>query len=293
MTMADASPSLVWDIHCGTGESPVWDERAKILYFCDIPAGRLHRFDPTTPDKSRTWQLPEVLGSLGLCKSGLILLCQKQKIMTFDTETEALVPLASIDEPDTNRLNDGKVGPDGCFWVGTINEGSDGLASGHLYRVTPDGRVETKIGGLKNSNGLAWSADGRTMYHSDTRGPWIDCWDFDTASGNITNRRRFADVSDAEGRPDGAALAMDGSYWSAGSGRGVINRFGTDGKLIEAIATPVPNPTMPCFADGRVFITSGLPKDEDMRREFLNAGGLFAMATSLQGVPVARFADAD
>ena len=288
--MTRASPQLVWDCHCGTGETPTWDDQAEALYFCDIPAGRLHRFHPATEEKT-SWQLPEVLGSFALCRSGRILVCQKQKLMMFDTTTQTLEFFARITEPDTNRLNDGKVGPDGCFWVGTINEGSDGLPSGHLYRVTPAGVVEIKIEGLKNANGLAWTANGRTMYHSDTRGPWIDCWDFDPATGAISNRRRFADVPNEEGRPDGGALDLDGCYWSAGSGMGVINRFAPDGRLIEKVAMPVPNATMPAFAGARLFITSALPKDEEARRQFPSAGGLFMMPVEARGVPIGRFGD--
>ena len=288
--MTRASPELVWDCHCGTGETPTWDEEAGALYFCDIPAGRLHRYSPATKEKT-SWQLPEVLGSFALCRSGRILVAQKQKLMMFDTATETLEPFAHIEEPDTNRLNDGKVGPDGCFWVGTINEGSDGLASGKLYRVTPAGDVEIKVEGLKNANGLAWTADGRTMYQSDTRGPWIDCWDFDPETGAITNRRRFADVSKEEGRPDGGALDMDGVYWSAGSGMGVINRFAPDGRLVEKIAMPVPNATMPCFAGDRLFITSAIPKDDEQRRKYPTGGGLFVMPVEVRGVPVGLFAD--
>jgi sugar lactone lactonase YvrE len=211
--------------------------------------------------------------------------------MVFDPHTGNLALLARIKEPETNRLNDGKVGPDGCFWVGTINEGADGLPTGKLYRITPKGEVEVKVEGLKNSNGLAWTADGRTMYHSDTRGPWIDTWDFDPATGQISNRRRFADVPNEEGRPDGGALDMDGYYWSAGSGMSVINRFAPDGSLVEKIAMPVPNVTMPCFADGRLYITSALPKDEALREKFPGAGGLFEMLVDVAGVPVPRFAD--
>jgi sugar lactone lactonase YvrE len=285
-----ANPELVWDCKCGTGETPTWDDQAEALYFCDIPAGRLHRFHPASGEKT-SWQLPEVLGSLGLCRSGRILVCQKQKLMMFDPATETLEGFARIAEPETNRLNDGKVGPDGCFWVGTINEGSDGLPSGRLYRVTPAGEVEIKVEGLKNSNGLAWTADGRTMYHSDTRGPWIDCWDFDARTGAISNRRRFADVPNDEGRPDGGALDMDGVYWSAGSGMGVINRFAPDGRLIEKVAMPVPNATMPCFAGDRLFITSALAKDPETRLEFPSGGGLFMMPVEVRGVPVGRFAD--
>ena len=288
--MAQRTVSLVWDSGCGTGESPTWDADAGHLYFTDIPNGRLHRFTPETGAR-KTWQLPEVLGSLALCRSGRILVCQKQKIMFFDPASGSLDRLAEIDEPQTNRLNDGKVGPDGCFWVGTINEGADGLPSGNLYRITPQGEVEIKVTGLKNSNGLAWTADGRTMYHSDTRGPWIDTWDFDAGTGAIGNRRRFADVPQAEGRPDGGALDKDGFYWSAGSGMSVLNRFAPDGKLVEKIAMPVPNATMPCFAEGRLFITTALPGDEVKRREFPDAGGLFEMPVEVEGVPIGRFAD--
>lgn len=288
--MADRAVELVWDSQCGTGECPVWDAEAGCLYFCDIPNGRLHRYDPATARRD-SWQLPEVLGSFALCRSGRILVCQKQKIMHFDPHSGALEPFAAIAEPHTNRLNDGKVGPDGCFWVGTINEGADGLPTGKLYRITPAGEVEIKVEGLKNSNGLAWTADGRIMYHSDTRGPWIDIWDFDAATGAITNRRRFADVPNEEGRPDGAALDGDGFYWSAGSGMGVINRFAPDGSLVEKIAMPVPNATMPCFAGGRLFITTARPGSAELRRQFPKAGGLFAMPVAVEGVPVGRFRD--
>jgi sugar lactone lactonase YvrE len=284
------TPELVWDCHCGTGETPTWDDQAEALYFCDIPAGRLHRYHPASGGKTY-WQLPEVLGSFALCRSGRILVCQKQKIMMFDPKTEALELFTTIAEPDSNRLNDGKVGPDGCFWVGTINEGADGLASGKLYRITPAGEVEIKVEGLRNANGLAWTADGRMLYHSDTRGPWIDCYDFDPESGAITNRRRFADVPNDEGRPDGGALDMEGVYWSAGSGMGVLNRFAPDGRLIGKVAMPIPNATMPCFAGDRIFITSALPKEDEKRREFPTAGGLFVMPVEVRGVPVGLFAD--
>lgn len=288
--MAERRVELVWDSKCGTGECPTWDAEAGALYFCDIPNGRLHRFDPKE-DRRESWQLPEVLGSFALCRSGRILVSQKQKLMLFDPASGRLDLFAQIAEPPTNRLNDGKVGPDGCFWVGTINEGADGLPSGKLYRITPAGEVEIKVEELKNSNGLAWSADGRTLYHSDTRGPWIDCWDFDAETGAISNRRRFAEVTNEEGRPDGGALDMEGVYWSAGSGMGVINRFAPDGTIIEKIAMPVPNVTMPCFAEGHLFITSALPATPEKKAEFPTAGGLFMMRVETEGVPVGRFRD--
>ena len=281
---------LVLDSRCGTAESPVWDSEASLLYFADIPRGQLHRFDPAS-SAHQVWTFPDSLGSLGLCRSGRILICQKQALAIFDLGRETLTPLAAISEPTGNRLNDGKVGPDGCFWVGTINESGDGAASGKLYRITPQGKVEIKVEGLKNSNGLAWTADGRKMFHSDTRGPWIDTWDFDTATGEISNRQRFADLTEAEGRPDGGAADVEGGYWSAGAGAGVVNRFAPDGQLVEKIAIPVPNPTMPCFSPHGLFVTTGLPKEPEVQARYPQAGGLFLLPSPVAGVPVTRFAD--
>ena len=71
----------------------------------------------------------------------------------------------------------------------------------------------------------------------------------------------------------------------------VINRFAPDGRLVEKIAMPIPNATMPCFAGDRIFITSAIAKNEETRREFPAGGGLFVMPVEVRGVPVGRFAD--
>ena len=79
----------------------------------------------------------------------------------------------------STRLNDGRVGPDGAFWVGSMDDRKDKEPIGALYRVDVTGRAEKKVDGLQISNGLAWTADGERMFHADSRGPWIDRWRFD------------------------------------------------------------------------------------------------------------------
>ncbi len=64
-----------------------------------------------------------------------------------------------------------------------MDERPDRQPIGTLWRVTADGRAEAKIEGLRVSNGLAWSPDGKTMFHSDSRSEWLDIWDFDAAAG--------------------------------------------------------------------------------------------------------------
>lgn len=283
---------LVWDAACTVGECPTWDAARQRLWFTDIIAGRLHALDVASGAR-RTWDFPETLGSLGLCRSGRLVLALRSRAVLFDPETGATEEFSTpVDEPPDNRLNDGKVGPDGAFWVGSMDERPVREPTGILYRITPDGRVERKLDGLKISNGLAWSPDGRTMYHADPVLLFIDAWDFDPASGRIARRRRIATLTVEEGRPDGAATDAEGCYWSAGVSAGCLNRFSPEGELLAKVALPVPTPTMPCFAGSDLYVTS---LREGASPEALTRcpgmGGLFRMKAPLPGAPVGLFAD--
>ncbi|WP_163113359.1 SMP-30/gluconolactonase/LRE family protein, partial [Acinetobacter baumannii] len=75
--------------------------------------------------------------------------------------------------------------------------------SGALYRVTPAGGCTRVLDGIKVSNGLAWSPDGRTMYHADSRGPFVRVFDFDAASGGLANARFLLSLTEEQGLPDG------------------------------------------------------------------------------------------
>jgi len=269
------------------GESPVWDAATGALWFVDVHAPAVHRYDVAT-EALETWPMPERCGSIGLCESGRILVALKRTLRLLDPATGALEHFADVepDGPQGNRLNDGKVAPDGSFWVGSMDDRPEREPNGSLYRVTPRGGVEKKLGGIVISNGLAWSADGRTLFYSDSRGIWIRRYRYDLSSGAISEMKVIAEPTLEIGRPDGAATDVEGFYWSAGVSSGFLNRFSPEGELVEQIALPVPNPTMPCFC-GRdmktVFVTS-LTRDPHP-----NAGGLVRLELGVAGVPVTRF----
>ncbi|NRP72415.1 hypothetical protein ILFOPFJJ_03313 [Ensifer psoraleae] len=151
--------------------------------------------------------------------------------------------------------------------------------------------MERKVGDVICSNGLAWNADGSVLFHSDSRGPWIDRWQFDSKTGTISGRRRLAVLDEASGRPDGAATDVAGNYWSAGVSAGVLNRFSPEGRLIQAHPFPVPAPTMPCFAGPdlkTIFVASLRPAGTG---EQGRAGGIFAARSPVAGAAVHRFDD--
>jgi sugar lactone lactonase YvrE len=173
-----------------------------------------------------------------------------------------------------------------------MDENTPRQPTGSLYRVTPDGRIEKKAQGYAVSNGLAWSPDGRIMYHSDSTAAMIEAWDFDAATGGMTNQRVIAKLSNEDGRPDGAAMDADGNYWSAGPSAGCINCFSPSGTMLRKLPFPVPGPTMPCFADGQMFVTSLREgKSPQVLERFPALGGLFRSPAPASGAPVGVFAD--
>ena len=283
---------LVWDSRSGVSECPVWDATPRRLLFCDINGRKINALSVDT-NARETWDFPEVVGSFGLCRSGRLVVALRHRVVLFDPRSAALTDLSpAVVEPRTNRLNDGKVGPDGAFWVGSMDENSPRQPLGALYRVTADGRIETKSEGYAVSNGLAWSPDGRIMYHSDSTSAIIEAWDFDVATGGMTNHRVLAKLTNEDGRPDGAATDMDGNYWSAGPSAGCVNCFSPDGKLLKKLPFPVPGPTMPCFAEEFMYVTSLREgKSPAVLEQFPTLGGLFRAKAPAVGAPVGVFAD--
>lgn len=267
------------------GESPVWDAERGCLWFVDIRAPALHRLEPMR-GKLDTWPMPEPIGSLGLCESGRLLLALQHSLQVFDPRAGKRERFLAIEgEPAHNRLNDGKVAPDGAFWVGSMDADTAlRRATGMLYRIDSSGKVERKSQGLKVSNGLAWSADGTTMYHSDSSLQWIKRYRHD--GGALSAEKTIATPDDKVGRPDGAATDVEGGYWSAGVSAGCLNRWSSEGELLERVPLPVPNPTMPCFAgeDMKTVYVTSLE-----RTPHEHAGAMVRLRLSVAGVPLARF----
>jgi sugar lactone lactonase YvrE len=273
------------DLPLGVGESPVWDDRLGKLYFVDITAPAVFRFTPGTDGLER-WDMPSAIGSLGLCTDGRLIVALRNGVHFFDPRNGRFEFLVNP-EPDMpgNRLNDGKVGPDGAFWVGSMDDRPDKSPIAALYRVTADGRSARVVDGLVVSNGLAWSADGRTMWHSDSRQRFISAYDFDATTGSISNHRTIRTMTDAEGRPDGAAGDAEGYCWSAGVSAGVLNRVAPDGTIERQVPLPCPAPTMPCFGgkDLRTVYVTSLTRPDGV------PGSLHELDLGVAGAPVSRF----
>ena len=118
------------------------------------------------------------------------------------------------------------------------------------------------------SNGLAFSADGRTMYHADTPTQVISSYDYDTASGTPSHPRVLVRFTAEGDRPDGAAVDRDGCYWTALYRGGKLKRIAPDGRVLAEYPVPAMCPTM-CAFGGRdlttLYVTSARQQRERRR----------------------------
>ncbi|HEV7912223.1 MAG TPA: SMP-30/gluconolactonase/LRE family protein [Albitalea sp.] len=290
ITAAVAEPSLL-------GESPMWHPREQLLYWCDIPGRRLNRFDPRSGVSSH-WSFDCEPASCAPRLDRALLLAMRDGLWRFDTDggKRTLISAPPYD-PTKERFNDGKCDPQGRFWVGTIYEPRDpALAALYCH----DGHeLKRKADGITVSNGLGFSPDGRTMYWSDTKAHTIYAFDFDPPTGELSRRHVFAsfplkqpgqDLDDYGGRPDGAAVDVDGCYWVAMFEGQRLLRLSPSGELLREVVLPVRCPTMPCFGgpDLRtLYITTSRenrPADELAAQPL--AGCVLSLRVDVPGLPV-------
>lgn len=283
----------VLDIRSAFGECPVWDAAEGVLWWIDVGAPSVNRFDPST-GANRAWTMPEPVGALALADDGRLLVALQSGVQLFDPQTGGFAFLVDPEpEAPANRLNDGRCDRRGRFWIGSMLDPVDpGQRPGALHSVAGS-TARRWAEGFGISNGIAFSPDDRTFYHSDSfpevRTIWA--WDFDIDDGVISNRRVFVDTHGMGGRPDGAAVDTDGCYWSASNDGWAVIRYTPEGAVDRVVQVPVRWPSMPCFGgtDLRtMYITSLSRPGSDLRDQPL-AGSLFAIDLEQQGVSEPRF----
>ena len=286
--------TVALDVWAELGECPVWSVEEQALYFVDIKGRALHRFVPAT-GAHRTFSMPEEIGCIGLRKGGGFIAGFRSGLWLLDADGNRMRKLADNPEDQrTSRFNDGRVDPAGRFLAGTIDEPKDG-GKAHLYRYDSRG-LATMAEGLLTSNGVAFSPDGRTLYHSDT--PTFTVWRYayDPATGEAMDKTLFVRIQPTEtdrGRPDGAAVDAEGCYWTALFEGGRIRRYSPEGRLLAEYPVPARCPTMVCFGGPdlkTLYVTSARTgRSEDELAALPYSGSLFTMPVDVPGLPEHKF----
>ncbi len=289
--------TCVLDARAQVGESPMWHVGERRLYWVDAGSATINRFDPES-GVNEVRQLAQMCGSFGFRAGGGLVAAVKPGFAFLDFDSAALTLVAPVEaERDDIAFNDGRVGPGGRFYAGTMGVPIRlGVTDHAFYRFDPDGAVTRLVDGMGTSNGLAFSPDGRILYHSDSlpEVQTIWAWEHDPASGAIANRRVFATTHDLAGRPDGGCVDAEGFYWSANVDGWQVVRYAPDGTIDRILPVPVQKPSMPCFGGPDLdvlYVTSiGNGGTTAMAPDQPLAGGLFACRPGVRGLPEPLFA---
>lgn len=285
-------PECVWDAHAALGEGPLWSVREQALYWVDILNRRLHRYSPR--QERRTWQFDQEISCVAeRADAQELIVTLRHGFARFDPDTRELIPLAQPEAHiPTNRFNDGKCDRLGRLWAGSMDFDAQ-HSSGSLYRLSPDFSYAQMDSGYVVTNGPAWSADDKVLYHNDSVNGRVYAFHYDLESGEISHKRLFLQFGKEDGSPDGMTTDAEGGLWIAHWGAGKLTRHDAQGNVLRTITLPCSQVSSCAFGGAdlaTMYITTaavGLSK-EQLEREPL-AGGLFAVDLDVPGVPAYPF----
>lgn len=231
------------------GEGPVWDARTGELHWVDILRGEI-RTDRLDGEPAQTLTLDTQVGAVLPAEDpGEWLICARDGFRRVDRASGLLRKLdAPLSARPGMRFNDGKVGPGGVAFGGTMPYEAD-AESGALYRLDDGGAATPVVAPLRLANGLGWSPDGREMYVIDSGSKTLFRAPYDADSADLGRAAPLIEFALPEGAlPDGMCVDDGGGIWVAIMGGGRVERYTPAGELDRTIELPLERPTSLCFA---------------------------------------------
>ncbi|MEP0942863.1 MAG: SMP-30/gluconolactonase/LRE family protein [Rhizobiaceae bacterium] len=275
---------------CTLGEGPLWHPGQQRLYWFDIPAGRLHACN-ALGGQAHAWEFGEPASAAGWLDTENLLVATASGLQKLDLTTgqwDEVVALEA-DNPVT-RSNDGRIGPDGSFWIGTMaRDGSPREGAFYRYRK---GQLHCLAKPISIPNATCFSPDGKTAYLADTRKQVIWRWPLDELGNPVGERLVHINLREENLNPDGAVCDAEGYLWNAQWGAWQIARYAPDGSLDRVIELPVAQPTCPAFGGAdlkTLFITTATENLTEKNLEKQpDAGMTLAIELNVEGLPEHR-----
>ena len=267
------------------GEGPLYLKNEDALYWTDIKACKLYKYDVTSQEIF-DYQFDKPIGSFAFTSTNEIIATTNEgfEYLNLINKNSTHIINPEEDKPQ-NRFNDGKCDKFGRYFAGTMDNNEESV-TGALYCY--DGNsVEKKEDNLFISNGLGWNKDSTKFYLTDSPKRVIYIYDYDVTTGNISNKKIFAQINEKDGYPDGLCIDDEDHIWSAHWDGWKITRYAPDGAIDSIYDLPVPKVTS-CNFGGKdlttLFITTasfGLSSEELEKAPL--SGYTFMLETQIKG----------
>lgn len=288
---------LIVDSRCHLGECVLWDDRTQEVLFISILDRTFHKLDLFSPGQAelKTYPLPKMVGAFCLLEDpptpGAYLVGWEDGFQLYDlvqnqplgemSQGESVNPLGLPD-----RLNDGRVDPTGTRFICGGCAGNPGSLK--VYKCeynTATKRLEHQpvVESIQTTNSICWSLNGKTMYLADSPDLKIHQYDYDTTTGQVSNKHHFHDKE--TGFADGSCVDAQGYVWNAtwrqGQGTGFVDRINPQtGETVFRVHLPDNTSEASCCCFGGpnldvLFITTAWEHLDPSTEP--NAGGLYAV----------------
>jgi gluconolactonase len=229
-------------------EGPAWSQEGNFLLFSDVAANKLKKFVPgegvetvrenTNGTNGNSY---DDRGRLYSCESRTRRLVRSDRKGHLEVLADKAAPGKRFNAP-----NDLAVRKDGHVYFTDPAFGSQSDARDldyyGVFHLTPKGELERIAAPKGRPNGIALSANGRTLYVTNSDERNVRAYDLDRA-GRASNERIV--IRQIEGIPDGLKLDEKGNLYIAAKG---LQIWSPDGKLLHSIELPE-NPTNCAFGD--------------------------------------------
>ena len=278
-------PELIADYNCVVGEGPLWHPDERAVYWVDIPQGRLFRYDPASGDHSQIFEGPQI-GGFTIQEDGSLLLFMERGAIAVLRGGSLDYIVREIPAERETRFNDVCADPAGRVFCGTMPAPDH---PGSLYRLDTDGRLTSVLTGIGISNGIGFTPDRKRMYYTDSPTHNIYIFDYDIATGEISNRRVFVHTGESDGIPDGMTVDAEGYVWSARWDGSSLVRYSPQGEQERRIWFPARKVSSVIFGGADytdMYITTA--GGQDKPAEGPGAGCLYRLNLGIQGKPEFR-----
>ncbi len=269
----------------GLIEGPVWHDQRGLI-FSDVVFGGVFALSESGT-VSQIFEHRKGIGGMTIHEvGGLVVSGRNIAFKAFDggdtqiildrNEAEGNLGYNDITTDAQGRIYAGSLG------TATVFENDKKPQSGDLYLIDLDGSARIVAPDVRLTNGLGFSPDGKTLYHSDSGRKSVFCYQV-SEDGSLGEKKLF--VTAEVGTPDGLVVSEDGRVWLAQAGRNAgVGVYDAQGKLTELIKTESMC-TSVCFGGSdrkSLYMVTG---SEDLGSDQRD-GGVYRVSVDVAGVPV-------
>jgi D-xylonolactonase len=274
---------LIADYGCVVGEGPMWHPLEQRVYWLDIVTGRLFRYDPASGQHEQVYEAGEAIGGFTVQADGALLLFMARGAIKTWRDGQVTAVIDEIPEERHTRFNDVVADPVGRVYAGTMATAD---RPGRLYRLDPDGTLTVTLDDVGIPNGMDFTPDLSQMYFTDSARQAIYLFDYDQATGTLSNQRVWVRTPPDRGVPDGLTVDSQGYVWSARWDDGALYRYAPTGEVDRRIEFPAQKVSSAIFGGpnySHLYVTTAGGDNKPV--EGPGAGALFRLRPGVQGRP--------